>query len=51
MNEKIKKDIVNKFSKGISKKELAKLYSCAQKEILDIIKENVRNSPYFICII
>ena len=43
MNEKIKKDIVNKFSKGISKKELAKLYSCAQKEILDIIKENVRN--------
>ena len=43
MNEKIKKDIINKFSKGISKKELAKLYSCTQKEILDIIKENVRN--------
>ena len=27
----------------MSKKELANLHSCTQKEILDIIKENVRN--------
>lgn len=43
MDGKIKKEIIKKTSEGISKKELANLYSCTQKEILDIIKENVRN--------
>ena len=43
MDGKIKKEIIKKTSEGISKKELADLYSCTQKEILDIIKENVRN--------
>lgn len=43
MDEKIKKEIIKKFSEGMSKKELANLHSCTQKEILDIIKENVRN--------